>query len=85
MFFGINSFIGLEEAIAAVAADSDNDREYDLAMIPPGSSVVTDEEERSDEDMVTYTLSQDVPGNFEIMVRDEGTFSSYYDFSGSKL
>ncbi|CAG5054181.1 unnamed protein product [Parnassius apollo] len=32
MFFGINSFIGLEEAITAVTTDSDDDCEYDLEI-----------------------------------------------------
>ncbi|CAG4979648.1 unnamed protein product [Parnassius apollo] len=82
IFSGTNSFIGLEEAIEAVTTDSDDDREYDLAIIPPDPSVVTDEEEGSDQDiMVTYTLPRDVPGNIEVMVLDEGTLSSDYDSS----
>ncbi|KAG7295626.1 hypothetical protein JYU34_021902 [Plutella xylostella] len=56
-----NSFRGLQEAIEAVLEDSDDDREYDLAIIPPKPSVVTDEEEQSDEDMVTSTLPRDFP------------------------
>ncbi|CAG5024896.1 unnamed protein product [Parnassius apollo] len=72
MFSGTNSFMGLEEAIAAVTADSDDDCEYDLAIISPDSSVVTDEEKGSDEDMVTYTLLRDVPGNIEVIIRAEG-------------
>ncbi|CAK1592870.1 unnamed protein product [Parnassius mnemosyne] len=81
MFYGSNSFIGLEEAIEAVTADSDDDRAYDLAIIPPDPSVVTDEEEGSDEDMVTYTLPRDVPGNIEVLVHDEDTLLSDYDSS----
>ncbi|CAG5046060.1 unnamed protein product [Parnassius apollo] len=56
MFSGTNSFTGLEEATEALTADSDDDLEYDLAIIPPDPSVVTDDEEGSDQDMVTYTL-----------------------------
>ncbi|CAG5006656.1 unnamed protein product [Parnassius apollo] len=84
MFFGTNGFIGHEEAIAAITTDSDDDREYDLSIIPPDSSFLTDEEEGSDEGMVTYTLPRDVPGNIEVMVRDEGTFSTEYDFSNEE-
>lgn len=40
----------LEEAIEAVLQDSGDDAEYDLAIIPPDPSVVTDE----DEGMVKY-------------------------------
>ncbi|CAG4953215.1 unnamed protein product [Parnassius apollo] len=49
MFFGINSFIAPEEAIAE---SDDDDRENDLAIIPPDSCIVTDEMEESDEDRV---------------------------------
>ncbi|CAG5045208.1 unnamed protein product [Parnassius apollo] len=65
MFFGTNRFIGLEEAIAAVTSDSDDDREYDLAIITPDSSVVTAEDQGFDEDMVIYTLPRDVPENIK--------------------
>ncbi|KAG7306744.1 hypothetical protein JYU34_008175 [Plutella xylostella] len=76
-----NSFRGLHEAIEAVLEDSDDDREYDLAIIPPNPSVVTDEEEQSDEDKVTSTLPRDVAGNVEVIVRDEGVLSSDYGSS----
>ncbi|CAG4990114.1 unnamed protein product [Parnassius apollo] len=52
-----------------------------MAIIPPDPSVVTDEEEGPDEDMVTYMLPRDVLGNIKVMVRDEGTLSSDYDSS----
>ncbi|CAG4992986.1 unnamed protein product [Parnassius apollo] len=81
MFFGTNRFIGLDEAIAEVTANSYDDREYDLVIIPPNSSVVTDEEGGTDEDMVTYTLPRYVSDNIDVMVRDEGTFSTDYDLS----
>ncbi|CAG5004906.1 unnamed protein product [Parnassius apollo] len=85
MFFGINSFIGLEEAIAAATADSDDDREYDFAIIPPDSSVVTHEEEGSDEAMVTYTLSRDVSGNIEVMISDETAKKIFSNKKGISL
>ncbi|CAK1600427.1 unnamed protein product [Parnassius mnemosyne] len=81
MFSGSNSFIGLEEAIEAVIADSDDDCAYDLAIISPDPSVVTDEKEGSDKDMVKFTLPRDVPGNIVVLVRDESTLSSDYDSS----
>ncbi|KAG7305050.1 hypothetical protein JYU34_010506 [Plutella xylostella] len=81
IFFHENSFRGLQEAIEAVLEDSEDDREYDLAIIPPNPSVVTDEEELSDEDMVTSTLPRDVPGNVKVIVCDEGVFPSDYGSS----
>ncbi|CAH2087566.1 unnamed protein product [Euphydryas editha] len=65
-FSGSNNFRGLEEAINTLAEDSDDDLEYyDLAIIPPEPSVVTDEEE-GDVDMTLRCLPNDVPGNIEI-------------------
>lgn len=56
VFEYITYYKGLEDAIAAVSNESDDEANYDLAIVPPPSSVVTDEEEEADEDMVISTL-----------------------------
>lgn len=43
----------LEEAVNAKLEYIDSDFEYDFAVIPPAPSVVTDEEEGGEEDMVS--------------------------------
>lgn len=56
----------LEEAVNAILRDSDSEAEYDFAVIPPEPSVLTDEEEGADEDMLLASLPKDVPGNIEV-------------------
>ncbi|CAH2101338.1 unnamed protein product [Euphydryas editha] len=73
-FSGSNNFRGLEEAINTLAEDSDDDLEYDLAIIPSEPSVVTDEEDGND-DMMLRCLPNDVPGNIEVYVRNIGSLS----------
>lgn len=73
-FSSTSDFRGLEDAISRIAEDSDDDLEYDLAIIPPEPSVVTDEEE-GDDDVAPSTLPNDVPGNIEVFVRNVGTLS----------
>lgn len=72
-FSGTNDFRGLEEAINTIAEDSDDGLEYDLAIIPPEPSVVTDE---GDDDVPPSTLPNDVPDNIEVFVRNVGTLES---------
>lgn len=75
--FNVSNFYkGLEEAVNTVLDESDSDGEYDFAVIPPEPSVVTDEEEGVDEDMVTATLPQDVPGNIEVFRANEDIIQS---------
>lgn len=70
----------MEEAVNLIEEDSDDALEYDLAIIPPEPSVVTDEEEGFDDNSVSRNLPNDVPGNIELFVRDEGVLSdSSYD------
>ncbi|KAL3289980.1 hypothetical protein HHI36_023361, partial [Cryptolaemus montrouzieri] len=44
-FSASNNYWGLKEAINSIEEDSVDGFEYDLAIIPPEPSVVTDEEE----------------------------------------
>lgn len=53
-----SKYDGLKQAVQALLEDSDDDGEYDLAIIPPDTAVVIDEEE----DMETHSLPRDVPG-----------------------
>ncbi|KAL3267991.1 hypothetical protein HHI36_007125, partial [Cryptolaemus montrouzieri] len=64
-FSASNNYLGLEEAINSIE-DSDDGFEYDLAIIPSEPSVVTDEEN------LPTNLPNDVPGNIEVFIRDEG-------------
>ncbi|KAL3282593.1 hypothetical protein HHI36_005769 [Cryptolaemus montrouzieri] len=66
-----NNYLGLEEAINSIEEDSDDGFEYELAIIPPEPSVVTDEEGLDDENLPTNLLN-DVPGNMGVLFRDEG-------------
>lgn len=61
-----NAFKGLEEAVDSILDDSDGEAEYDFVIIPPEPSVLTDEEEGADENMVDDSMPQDVPGNVEV-------------------
>lgn len=79
-FNASNIFRGLEEALHVILEEND-DREYEIAIIPPDPSVVTDEEEGADEDMVTHSLPRDVSGNIEVIVHNSGSLSSDYDSS----
>ncbi|KAL3282180.1 hypothetical protein HHI36_005374 [Cryptolaemus montrouzieri] len=79
-FSASNNYLGLEEAKNSIEEDSDDGFEYDLAIIPPEPSVVTDEEEGFDDENLPTNLSNDVPGNIEVFIRDEGALSdSSYD------
>lgn len=71
-----NNYKGLEQAIAAIFEDSEDDGEYDMTIIPPDPSVVTDEEEGADGDMETHSMPRDVPGSIEVFVHNEGSLSS---------
>ncbi|KAL3282504.1 hypothetical protein HHI36_005686, partial [Cryptolaemus montrouzieri] len=57
-----NIYLGLEKAINSIE-DSDDGFEYDLTIIRPESSVVTDEEEGFDDENLPTNLPNDVPGN----------------------
>lgn len=74
-FSASNNFQGLEEAINTIVEDSDDGLEYDLAIIPPEPSVVTDEEEGFDEEVSPSSLPKDVPGNIEVFVHNVGALS----------
>ncbi|CAH2084943.1 unnamed protein product [Euphydryas editha] len=84
-FSASNNYLGLEEALNSIEVDSDDGLEYDLAIIPPDHSVVTDEEEGFDDDIITSsTLPRDVPGNVEVFVRNFGSLSDSGDSSDDK-
>ncbi|CAK1544462.1 unnamed protein product [Leptosia nina] len=74
-----NNYSGLEVAINSIGEDSDADFEYDLAIIPPEPSVVTDEEEGFDNEILPTNLPNDVPGNIEVFIRNEGDLSESND------
>lgn len=74
-FTASNNFQGLEEAIFRDGEDSDDGLEYDLAIIPPEPSVVTDEQEGFDDDVSPSSLPKDVPGNIEVFVHTVGSLS----------
>lgn len=69
----------LEEAVNAILCDSDSEAEYDFAVIPPEPSVLTDEEEGSDEDMLFVSLPKDVPGNIEVFSCNSDDYDSSDD------
>ncbi|CAB3252444.1 unnamed protein product [Arctia plantaginis] len=69
----------LEEAVNSIEENSKDVLEYDLAIIQPEPSVVTDEEEVFDDDNVLRNLQNDVPGNIEVFVRDKGVLSDSSD------
>ncbi|KAL3281418.1 hypothetical protein HHI36_004627, partial [Cryptolaemus montrouzieri] len=52
---------------------------FDLAIIPPEPSVVTDEEEGFDDKNLPTNLPNEVPGNMEAFIRDEGALSDSSD------
>uniref|UniRef100_A0A2A4JSB1 Uncharacterized protein n=1 Tax=Heliothis virescens TaxID=7102 RepID=A0A2A4JSB1_HELVI len=78
-FSASNDYKGLEESVNFIEEDSDDALEYDLAIIPPEPSVVTDEEEGFDDNSVSRNLPNNVPGNIEVFVRDEGVLSDSSD------
>ncbi|CAB3241241.1 unnamed protein product [Arctia plantaginis] len=78
-FSASNDSKSLEEAVNSIEEDSEDVLEYDLAMIPPEPSVVTDDEEGFDDDNVLRNLQNDVPGNIEVFVRDKGVLSDSSD------
>ncbi|KAL3280000.1 hypothetical protein HHI36_017508, partial [Cryptolaemus montrouzieri] len=77
-FSASNNYLGLEEAINSIE-DSDDGFEYDLAIIPPELSVVTDEEEAVDDENLPTKLPNDVSGNIEVLIRDDGALSDISD------
>ncbi|XP_013193343.1 piggyBac transposable element-derived protein 3 isoform X2 [Amyelois transitella] len=80
-FSASNNYRGLEDAIHDIIEDSDDGLEYDLAIIPPDPSIVTDEEEGFDEDLMPSSLPNDVPGNIEVFVHNIGSLSDSGDSS----
>jgi hypothetical protein len=46
--------------------NSDDEANYDLAIIPPPPSILTDEEEGADDDLNITSLPRDIPGNIEV-------------------
>ncbi|KAL3284344.1 hypothetical protein HHI36_018508 [Cryptolaemus montrouzieri] len=74
-FSASNNCLGLEEAINSIEEESDDGFEYDLAIIPPEPSVVTDEEKGFDDENLPTNLPNYVPGNIEVFIRDEGALS----------
>ncbi|KAH9632039.1 hypothetical protein HF086_005370 [Spodoptera exigua] len=79
-----NQYRGLEEALNTVLEDSDDGLEYDLAIIPPEPSVVTDEEEGFDDETIANNLPGDVPGEIEVFVQNIGTLSDSEDDSDNE-
>ncbi|KAL3267387.1 hypothetical protein HHI36_011516, partial [Cryptolaemus montrouzieri] len=49
-FSASNNYLGLEDAINSIEEESDDGFEYDLAIIPPEPSVVSNEEEGFDDE-----------------------------------
>ncbi|KAL3275118.1 hypothetical protein HHI36_019889 [Cryptolaemus montrouzieri] len=78
-FSASNNYLGLEESINSTEEDSDDGFEYNLAIIPPEPSVVTDEEEGFDDENLPTNFPNDVPGNIEVFIRDEGALSDSSD------
>lgn len=72
-FSSSNHFRGLEEAVNTIIEDSNDGFEYDLTILPPEPSVVTDEEEGFDGNINLSILPNDVPGEVEVFVRNVGT------------
>lgn len=68
-FTARKNFRGLEDAVNAILEDSNNDVEYDLTIIPPQPSVVSDEEEDFIENRVEG-LPNEVPGEIELFIRN---------------
>ncbi|KAL3268870.1 hypothetical protein HHI36_007959 [Cryptolaemus montrouzieri] len=78
-FSASNNYLGLEEAINSIEEHSDDGFEYDLAIITPEPSVVTDEEEGFDDENLPTNLPNDVSGNKEVFIRGEGALSDSSD------
>ncbi|GBP69403.1 hypothetical protein EVAR_54822_1 [Eumeta japonica] len=70
-----NNYRGLEEAVNTILEDTDDDLEYDLTIIPPEPSVVTDEEEGFDGGQISSTLPNDVPREIEAFIHNIGILS----------
>ncbi|CAH0703075.1 unnamed protein product [Spodoptera exigua] len=79
-----NQYRGLEEALNNILEDSDDGLEYDLAIIPPEPSVVTDKEEGFDDETIANNLPGDVPGEIEVFVQNIGTLSDSEDDSDNE-
>ncbi|KAJ8729105.1 hypothetical protein PYW08_000686 [Mythimna loreyi] len=69
VFTKSNDYKGLEDALAALVSDCDDDEEYELVTIPPEPSCLTDEEEGDKHELVQNDLPRDVPGQIEVFVR----------------
>jgi hypothetical protein len=82
-FRASNNFQGLEEAIDTIGEDSNDGLEYDLAIIPPEPSVVTDEEEDFDDDLRPSSFPKDIPGNIEVFVHNVGVLSDLENSSSN--
>ncbi|CAK1596423.1 unnamed protein product [Parnassius mnemosyne] len=67
VFRACKNFIGLEEAVNAIAQE-ESDQEYDVVILPPDPAMVTDEEEGED-DLQPSDLPREVPGILEVMRR----------------
>lgn len=74
-FRASSHFRGLEEAVNTIIEDNDDVLEYDLVIIPPEPSVLTDEEEVFDDNKTSTILPNDVSGEVEVFVHNLSTLS----------
>ncbi|KAL3285711.1 hypothetical protein HHI36_000241 [Cryptolaemus montrouzieri] len=62
----IRKFFQLEEAVNSIIAEEDNNA-YDFLIVPPDPGAISDEEEFSEDDLVTQALPRDVSGTVEVV------------------
>lgn len=71
-----DSYHGLQEALEAIMGE-DDDVDMDLVVLPPEPSMLTDEEEGDDDNIIANDVPGDIPGNVEVFIRrDEDEWDS---------
>lgn len=71
VFSARGHYQGLEDALAAVMEEEESDVDVDLVVLPPNASVLTDEEEGDEDDIITSHVPVDIPGPVEVFTRSE--------------
>lgn len=68
VFTSENNYSKLEKALESIITKED-DAEYDLIVLPPEPSAVSDDKEGNEDDLFSSNLPKDVPGTLEVFRR----------------
>ncbi|KAL4717330.1 hypothetical protein ACJJTC_017217 [Scirpophaga incertulas] len=75
------NYLDLKETVNTILEDSDDGLEYCLTIFPPEPSIITAEEEGSDDGQISSTLPNDIPGEIWVFIHNVDALSDSEDSS----